>query len=284
VTGEPVGALNVRPGQDDGQRDARTRLREDGWCVIPDILSPEGTARALERLWEAAAESERRGVATYMPVLDPNVHNVRVFNLLDIDPMFRDLIRRPTALDLVRSLLGDDFLISNFTANIARPGARSMPLHSDQALVVPAPWAHPWAMNIIWALTDVRLENGATLYLPGSHLCTDRSQLPADPAPLMRPFEAPAGSIIAMEGRMWHTSGANVTQNEDRALLFGYYTAPFLRPQVNHNATLSAETQAGLDPDMRRWLGLEADANVGLVQDVFTPPQPEPDRAAEPVA
>src|SRR6059058_5544795 len=136
--------------------DARTRLREDGWCVIPDVLSPDETAKALERLWAAAAESERRGVATHMPVLDPNAHNVRVFNLLDIDSLFRDLIRHPTALGLVRSLLGEEFLISNFTANIARPGARSMTMHSDQALVVPEPWVRPWSMNIIWALTDVR--------------------------------------------------------------------------------------------------------------------------------
>ena len=249
--------------------DAARRLREDGWCVVENILSPEETARGLERLWAAAAESERRGLATYMPALDPNASNVRVFNLLDIDPLFRDLIRHPAALALVRSLLGEDFLISNFTANIARPGSKSMPVHSDQAIVVPAPWAHPWALNIIWALTDVRAENGATLYLPGSHQYTDRSQMPADPLRLMRPFEAPAGSFIAMEGRMWHTSGANVTAGEDRALLFGYYTAPFLRPQVNHNVTLSAETQASLDPEMRRWLGLEAEANVGLAPEVF---------------
>jgi hypothetical protein len=247
----------------------RRRLREDGWCVVPGVLSPESAAQAMERLWAAAAESERRGLATYMPALDPNASNVRVFNLLDIDPLFRDLIRHPLAVDLVRSLLGEEFLISNFTANIARPGSKSMPVHSDQAIVMPAPWAHPWALNIIWALTDVRAENGATLYLPGSHRFTDRSQVPNDPLPLMRPFEAPAGSIIAMEGRMWHTSGANVTADEDRALLFGYYTAPFLRPQVNHNVTLSAETQASLDPQMRHWLGLEAEANIGLAPEVF---------------
>ncbi|HLZ85330.1 MAG TPA: phytanoyl-CoA dioxygenase family protein [Caulobacteraceae bacterium] len=249
--------------------EGRRRLREDGWCVVPGVLSPESVAQALERLWAAAAESERRGLATYMPALDPNASNVRVFNLLDIDPLFRDLIRHPLAVDLVRSLLGQEFLISNFTANIARPGSKSMPVHSDQAIVMPAPWAHPWALNIIWALTDVRAENGATLFLPGSHRFTDRSQVPADPLPLMQPFEAPAGSIIAMEGRMWHTSGANVTADEDRALLFGYYTAPFLRPQVNHNVTLSAETQASLDPQMRHWLGLDAEANVGLAPEVF---------------
>ena len=165
---------------------------------------------------------------------------------------------------MVRSLLGEDFLISNFTANIARPGSRSMPLHSDQALVTPEPWLHPWAMNIIWCLTDVRFENGATLFLPGSHRFARRSELPPDPLSHMRPFEARAGSIIAMEGRVWHTSGANITQDEDRALLFGYYTTAFLRPQVNWNAALSPAVQASFAPDMRRWLGLDAEANVAL--------------------
>jgi len=248
---------------------AKSRLREDGWCVLPGVLAPERTRDALDRLWAAAAESERRGVATHMPVLDPNASNVRVFNLLDMDPVFRALVQHPTALDLVCSLLGPEFLISNFTANIARPGARSMPLHSDQAIVVPEPWLHPWAINIIWCLTDVRFENGATLFLPGSHRFARRSDVPPDALSHMRPFEAEAGSIIAMEGRVWHTSGANITDDEDRALLFGYYTAPFLRPQVNWNVTLSPAVQAGLEPDMRRWLGLEAQANVGLAGAAF---------------
>ena len=248
---------------------AKDQLRTDGWCVLNDVLSHGETAEALNRLWAAARESERRGVPTFMPVLDPNASNVRVFGLLDIDPLFRQLIRHPTALELVRSLLGEDFLISNFTANIARPGARSMPVHSDQALVVPEPWANPWAMNIIWCLSDVRAENGATLFLPGNNRYRERSELPENPLAHMRPFEASAGSIIAMEGRVWHTSGANVTANEDRALLFGYYSAAFLRPQVNWNATLSREVQDNLDPDMRRWLGLDAAANVGLATSTF---------------
>jgi len=39
----------------------------------------------------------------------------------------------------VRLLLGPEFLISNFTANIARPGSKSMALHSDLSFVLPEP-------------------------------------------------------------------------------------------------------------------------------------------------
>jgi ectoine hydroxylase-related dioxygenase (phytanoyl-CoA dioxygenase family) len=65
-----------------------------------------------------------------------------------------------------------------------------------------------------------------------------------------------------MDGRMWHTSGANLTKDKERALLFGYYSVDFLRPQVNWNVLLSPETQSELDPQMHAWLGLGAEANV----------------------
>jgi ectoine hydroxylase-related dioxygenase (phytanoyl-CoA dioxygenase family) len=247
---------------------AKQQLREDGWCLVPGVLDAAQTARALERLWAAARESERRGLPLHMPVLDPNASNVRVFYLLELDAVFRELIAHPTAVEVVRSLLGQDFLISNFTANIARPGSQSMALHSDQSLVVPEPWLAPWAMNIIWCLTDVTFENGATLYVPGSHRWTTRAEVPGDADRRLKPFEAQAGDFVAMEGRLWHTSGANITAEEDRALLFGYYTRPFLRPQVNWNAALSAATQGSLSPQMREWLGLDVTANTGEAADL----------------
>lgn len=258
-------ATHLRPELPSGRQasDAKRRLHDEGWCVVPDVIDPQMTARALDRLHEAAAVSERQGVSTFMPVLDPNASNVRVFFLLEHDAIFRELICNPRALDLVEAVLGRGFLISNFTANIARPGARSMTLHSDQSIVVPEPWHAAWSINIIWCLTDVRFENGATLFIPGSHRWQTHADVPADAARRLVPFEATAGSIVAMDGRLWHTSGANVTANEDRALLFGYYSKPFLRPQVNWNAALSPSTQASLDPTLHAMLGLGVTANSG---------------------
>ena len=241
----------------------KEQLRRTGVCVIPGVLSAEEADHARERLWEASRESTRRGASPHLAI-DRNDRNVRVFGLLELDPLFRELIQHPTALAMVRYLLGDYVLVSNFTANIALPGSRSMKVHSDQGIVVPEPWLAPWAINIIWCLNDVRRENGGTLYLPGSQTITRRSELPDGFGAKMEAFEATAGSIVVMDGRVWHTSGSNVTKDEERALLFGYYSSAFLRPQTNWNVTLSPETIASLTPQLSRMLGLAAEANIGL--------------------
>ena len=71
-----------------------------------------------------------------------------------------------------------------------------------------------------------------------------------------------------MDGRVWHTSGANITKDQDRALLFGYYTAPFLRQQVNWTAKLSEEVKRECGEELREWLGLGEGGNTGRAGDI----------------
>ncbi len=239
-------------------------LEETGVCIVPDVLDRSETSRVREALLTSAEAYRRNGASTYMPELDPNDRNVRVFALLELHATFRDLILNAVALRYVRALLGEHFMISNFTANIALPGSSSMALHSDQALVAPEPWLAPWSMNVIWCLDDTHEANGATRYIPGSHRYRSNADLPPRPLERTVPFVANAGSIVVMDGRVWHTSGANVTKDEERALLFGYYSADFLRPQVNWNVILSAETQRGLSAELHRRLGLGPGANVRI--------------------
>src|SRR6478735_9053794 len=233
----------------------------DGFAIVPDVLTADEAAHVLDRLWAAAQESERRGSSTYIAGLDPNASNVRVFNLIELDPVFADLIAHPVADAIVAGVIGANYIISNFSANIARPGSGSMVVHSDLAAVTPEPWLSAQSINIVWCLTDVEAANGATLHLPGSHHVQRLTDLPADPISRMVPFEASAGSIIALEGRMWHTSGRNVTADFDRAMLFGYYTKPHIRPQFNYSVGLSPEVQAQCSPAMRTRLGLDTSLN-----------------------
>src|SRR4051794_5575777 len=98
MTAEAVGAKAA----------ARAQLDQDGWCVVPDVLDAARTHAVLERLWAAAEANEKLGEATYMPVLDPNASNVRVFYLLERDAVFRELIQHPTAVEMVRAVLGPE--------------------------------------------------------------------------------------------------------------------------------------------------------------------------------
>ncbi|MFC5749318.1 phytanoyl-CoA dioxygenase family protein [Actinomadura rugatobispora] len=231
-------------------------LDADGFAVVPGVLDEAEVKAARERLWATVEESERRGVPTHVPGLDPNASNVRVFNLVDLDALFGRLLEHPVADAIAGRLLGEDYVVSNITANIARPGSGSMALHSDQALVHEGPWTQPWSLNVIWCLDDAYGDNGATLYVPGSHRYQTRDELPADLGDRLVPFEAAAGSTVVMEGRLWHTSGANITEDKDRPLVFAYYTRSFVRPQFNFTAALRPEVTEKLSKTMRYRLGL----------------------------
>jgi hypothetical protein len=241
-------------------------LDRDGYAIIPDVLPSAETDHVVDRLWAASGESQRRGNPAHVEGLDPNAANVRVFDLVDLNPLFGELLEHPMSDAILSRFLGPDYIVSNFTANIARPGSGSMSIHSDQSIVAPEPWLEPWALNIIWCLCDLRPDNGATRYVPGSHRWTSRSDVPDNVEALLVPFEAPQGSILAMDGRMWHTSGANITADEDRPLLFGYFTKPFVRPQWNFSVALRSELQERCSPTLRYRLGLDVTLNVTLAE------------------
>jgi ectoine hydroxylase-related dioxygenase (phytanoyl-CoA dioxygenase family) len=49
------------------------------------------------------------------------------------------------------------------------------------------------------------------MYIPGSNKWTCREEVPANAPELLVPLEAEAGDIIVIDGRLWHTSGSNIT-------------------------------------------------------------------------
>ncbi|RYP65407.1 hypothetical protein DL769_006312 [Monosporascus sp. CRB-8-3] len=159
--------------------------------------------------------------------------SVRVFYLTELDQLFRNLIAHPTAVEMHGAAL--------------KPGPR---LPGTLAGRLGA------ALNVVWCLTDVREENGTTQYIPGRNRWAYRGQVPANAPDLLVPFEGEAGDAIVMGGRVWYTSGSNVTEDEDCALLFGYYTAPAMRQLANWTAKSPKDIQDSLSPEMREWLGL----------------------------
>ncbi|USW52060.1 hypothetical protein Slin15195_G053790 [Septoria linicola] len=61
-----------------GQLDqAQEHMKREGWCVVPDVLTPQETKEVLDELWSVAAQANKRGEDTFLPFLDPNESNVR---------------------------------------------------------------------------------------------------------------------------------------------------------------------------------------------------------------
>ena len=87
-----------------------------------------------------------------------------------------------------------------------------MHLHADQ-YYVPQPWTAPFAVNVAWLLDDFTDENGATRVIPGSHRALPDFSEPIETVPV----EGPAGSIMVMDGRLWHQTGENRTSSVHRA-------------------------------------------------------------------
>lgn len=241
-----------------GEVDAETirAFETEGWVVLPAVLSPREVAAARTALVEAAAASEARGIPTRMTELDPGGNNIRVYDLIEYHPIFAELVVHEAVIPYVAHVLAHDVSVSNFSANIALPGSRPMNAHNDQSTVMPEPWTTCLTLNAIWCLDDVDEANGATRYLPGSHRYARFDEVPADATGSMVPFVAQAGSVILMDGRLWHTSGANTTTDRERALLFAFYARSFLRHQNNWGRSLSRETRRRLSPALKEWLGL----------------------------
>ena len=251
---------------------ARQDLDERGYCIIPSVLSVAEIAALKARLVEQAAGERARGLAFHDG--GPTHPNQRVWMLMNKGKVFRDLMLHPIVDKLMSHLLGADFLVSSFTANIAQPGGEPMVLHTDQGYV--GFWTpKPVVANIAWMLDDFTEANGGTRLAPASHLnrdATPRSSSYAPEKPAHMPTledtigaEGTAGSILCFDGRIWHGTGANRSQGPRHALL-SYHCRPFIRQQENFVLGLDPAIRVAERPALLNRLGFAPWAGLGRVE------------------
>lgn len=230
---------------------ARHDLDRTGCCIVAGVLAPDELAAIRTRLEEQAAAEEDAGLAYH----DGGGANQRVWMLPNKGEEFWRLALHPTSTALVGHLLGEAFLLSSMTANIAGPGGAEMGLHRDQwwapmpvdpegeprrvgsisrdpsSNTAPSGFVAPCATaNVMWMLCDFTEENGATRLVPGSH------RWPEQPRPGVGTAAGvgTAGSILVFDGRVWHGTGANTTDDDLRHGILTYFCGPQYRPQENY--------------------------------------------------
>lgn len=256
---------DVLPLPTDDLDRAEHDLATHGLCAVLDVLDDRslGDVRAA---FDAAAEHDRRlGREQTGFVLDRDEKNQRVWNLLSRSPVFVDLVEHPAALRLLRSVLGWPMLLGNISGNVTAPGSTAGAFHADQ-LFVPMPWPEePQGANAAWCIDDFTADNGATCFVPGSHRVNGHIDDEAKRRAV--PYEAPAGTMVVFESRMWHRTGANVTADQHRRAAFAWYTRPIYRTQENWFLSLDPSVRQFASDELLELLGYRT-SGLGLVNGV----------------
>lgn len=246
----------------DNAREAGEHIREYGLALISGQVTPSRLQLAREATYAAAEEDRVLKREADRFGLDYGEKNVRVWNILNRAPVFRELVALPVVLALLDEVIGWPALLGNISANIAEPGSEGGVLHADQ-LFMPKPWpADPQGMNFAFLLDDFTADNGATEVVPGSHRAADdvdESVLAEAAVPVI----APAGTIMVFESRVLHRTGCN-RSGLPRAALFGWYTRPIYRTQENWFLSLDAEVVDNASDDLLVLLGYRTQG-LGLV-------------------
>ncbi len=251
------------PAPTDDLGRAERDLREHGICAVTAVLTGS-TLEAVRHDLYAAADHDRTRRREQKFALDyaHDDSNQRVWNVLSRSPVFEDLAEHPLALRLLRSVLDWPMLLGNLSANITGPGGGEMVLHADQ-IFVPTPWpAEPQGANAAWCIDEFTADNGATCFVPGSHLL-HRPPTPDDDVAAI-PMEAPAGTLVVFESRLWHRTGFNRTTDQRRAGIFGWYTRPIYRAQENWFLSLDPSVRQFASDTMLVLLGYRTEG-LGLV-------------------
>ena len=238
----------------------KSQLDQRGFLLLESLIPPDTTAQLRGHALALAAAEQKAGKGhTYLA----NGSAQRVWNLIDKGEMFEEAIQHPKMLAAMEYLLGADCTLSSFTVNVLYPGAPDAGLHIDyplSGLPTPRP-SFPMVANTVWFLDDWTLENGATSCVPGSH-----RRLEALPEPGVEYADelqicGPRGSVLIVNGAIWHGSSENRT-NVPRVGLLGFFCRSILKPQQAHSELVSDAVISRATPTLKRLLGFDSLPNM----------------------
>jgi putative sterol carrier protein len=243
------------------------QLHEFGYALIEGALPPSQLAALRARVLEQAAAEAEAGCADFVGegIGDEPPPIQRSWSLINKGSEFVELLDHPLIDEFAFKSLGDDCCLGGYWFLIAGPGSGEViPLHTDQLGLFP-PIQGNIGLNMAFALDDFTDANGATRVVPGSHL-PGNNIAPADPFSREGtvPMEAPAGSALLFDSRLWHTTGSNRTDTK-RHGLFLFFNRQWMRPIENPYFSTHPSVLEGLSDRLKGLYGLRHTNNLGRV-------------------
>jgi ectoine hydroxylase-related dioxygenase (phytanoyl-CoA dioxygenase family) len=203
----------------------QTRLfRHNGFLKLPVSLSEDRVARLKETIWRDVRS------AVEPVVRDRQERVVRLSNLWDRDPIFRETFTSPQVLDPLESLLGPNIeLICNRHnhATLRLAGDGTSYLHRDVLQ-----WSRP-IVTVLFFLEESTVENGCTQVIPGTHLLPglasyslekDEQVLRSGILGQAVPVPMPAGGMLVIDSLVMHGARENRTDGTRISMTVGYHS------------------------------------------------------------
>ena len=244
---------------------------EFGGAIVENLLNPEQLALIKSEISPFVGES---------PVGEDEFEGkrtTRTAGLIARSQTIRNLVMTPLILSLVEELFGDNpkFQVNQGQLIAVGPGETAQPTHRDQWLYgqFPFPVGFEAIIQTMWALTPFTKENGATIYVPGSHRLSEMTQIvregkrdqldyamnsapetvrftPEDAIPMLMD----RGSVAIWTGKLYHGGGSNVSSAARWGMNIGY-TRGWIRPEENQYVSFSPEELDQVDDETARILG-----------------------------
>ena len=141
------------------------------------------------------------------------------------------------------------------------PGARAQVLHREEDSFTFFSLPRP---NLIvasmWAITDFRTDNGATLLVPGSHRWPEDRVAARDE---IVQAEMPAGSVLYWLGGLLHGAGPNSAQDSRYGVILTY-SVGWVRQEENQYLDVPAQRLAELSPAVKEMAGFNMYRALGF--------------------
>jgi ectoine hydroxylase-related dioxygenase (phytanoyl-CoA dioxygenase family) len=236
-----------------------TALHEDGFALVPGVLSPdevEKTREAIDRLQPFGFDK-----------LGRTDHFKCVFNR---DHHFLSMLDRPGIVDLAEAAMGEECHIIGQTAWRSHPGHDGWGPHTDRVFVEmeedmamdPRFRLPIFLCTAHYYLDDLTLDLAPTWVIPGSHRSGRAGNFGKDPNPTWRgrelePVLCRAGDVLFFRSEIWHTGSKNTTADQTRYLLQVHYSHRWIAQQFSPYLAFqfNPEVLATANPRQRRLLG-----------------------------
>ena len=269
----------------------KSDITTHGFCFVAEAYPPDLLERLKARLGEQAQAERERGHHKQSYVQDPDGINQWLLMLVNKGSVFREVLFQPLVSAVLEHVLGREHVLSEMSAHITRPGAKLLPLHTDQWwMPVPqlpgadhrrpgditrdngltgalAPSKTPinpaMCVNCMCMVSDFTEKNGATRLVPGSHLTGLQPDQNVPHSVESVAAAAPAGTVVMWDGRTWHAAGAN-DGNDARYGYVNMYAAPQMRTLQNFTLGTKDEVLRDASPELKRLLGLKVWYSYGM--------------------